>query len=202
MDRFLCEFRAADPGDAPADEPAGNRLVGHAHTFGRVAQIRGGFERVHPEAFDRALRERQDVVLVVNHDGLPLGRTSSGTLRLGVDEQGLTIDNDLPDTTLARDVRELMARGDLVSMSFGFIPRADSIDTVEGRQIRTITDLDLFDVSIVTSPAYSDTDVSLRSMDSLPPLDIAPETPGSDAGSSLPVRLIRATARLTIGNNK
>lgn len=197
MDRFLCEFRAADPGDTQPGESAGNRLVGHAHTFGRVAQIRGEFERVHPNAFNRALTEGQDVVLVVNHDGLPLGRTSAGTLRLGVDERGLTIDNDLPDTTLARDVRELMRRGDLRSMSFGFIPTADTYDEVDGRQIRTITDLDLFDVSIVTSPAYTDTDVSLRSMDSYP----LPEPALAPTAPQLPVRLIRAKARLLIGRN-
>ncbi len=158
MDRscFVAEFRGA------VQE---NRVVGHAAVFGQLAQIRGGLERVDPAAFNRALNEKHDVVLLFNHDGLPLGRTSSGTLRLGIDENGLTVDNDLPDTQLGHDVRALMARGDLRAMSFGFIPTADRFDEVEGKHVRTITDLDLFDVSIVTNPAYSGTDVALRSMD-------------------------------------
>jgi hypothetical protein len=196
MDRFHCEFRAAG-------QDAG-RISGHAHVFGRVAQIRGGFERVSPAAFNRALAERQDVVLLVNHEGLPLGRTTSGTLRLSVDERGLTIDNDLPDTTLARDVRELMGRGDLRSMSFGFIPTDGVLEEVEGRQIRTITDLDLFDVSIVTHPAYAGTEVALRSFDSLPPIvPAAPETPDLTSGQLLrPRRVIAARSRLEIGRTK
>lgn len=157
MQRFHCEFRAADGG--------GDRVTGHAAVFGQVAQIRGGLEGVGLPAFTRALAERHDVALLVNHEGLPLGRTSSGTLRLGVDERGLAIDNDLPDTQLGRDVRTLLARGDLRSMSFGFIPRAHELTNVQGRTVRMITDLDLFDVSIVTYPAYSGTDVVLRALD-------------------------------------
>lgn len=191
MDRFLCEFRAAG-------QDAG-RISGHAHVFGRVASIRGGLERVSPVAFNRALAERQDVVLVVNHEGLPLGRTASGTLRLGVDERGLTIDNDLPDTTLARDVRELMARGDLRSMSFGFIPRDGVLEEVEGRQVRTITDLDLFDVSIVTHPAYAGTEVALRAIEHFPIAPAADPEP-EPAATQFPVRLFRALARIQNGN--
>jgi HK97 family phage prohead protease len=173
MDRFFvddAEFRAA--------VPEGNRVAGHASVFGQVAQIRGGFERIDPAAFDRALREGQEVVLLVNHEGLPLGTTASGTLRLGTDKRGLTVDADLPETTLGQDVRVLLAAGLLRKMSFGFIPKADRIDVVRGRQVRTITDVDLFDVSIVTVPAYSGTDVALRSMDfdSLPELEPDPPT--------------------------
>ncbi len=170
MDRFFAdaEFRAATE--------SGGAIRGHASVFGQVAQIRGGFERIDPAAFDRALREGQEVVLLANHEGLPLGSTAASTLRLGTDRRGLTVDADLPDTTLGRDVAVLLARGDLRKMSFGFIPRGDRIDVVRGRQVRTITDVDLFDVSIVTTPAYTGTDVALRSMDfdALPELEVEP----------------------------
>lgn len=186
MDRLFAEaeFRAATE--------SGTSIRGHASVFGQLAQVRGGFERIDPAAFDRALSEGHEVVLLANHEGLPLGSTAGGTLRLGTDRRGLTVDADLPDTTLGRDVAVLLARGDLRKMSFGFIPKADRVDTVRGRQVRTITDVDLFDVSIVTMPAYSGTDVALRSID----LDSLPEveTPGDAPDSITPEPSARAQA--------
>lgn len=155
--RFGMEFRAAD-------ESGSGRLVGHASVFGQVAEVRGGYERIAPEAFDRALAEKHDVALLVNHDGLPLARTTSGTLRLGKDAEGLTVDADMADTTLGRDVRLLMERGDLKSMSFGFVPTAHRFVNVDGYQVREYTDLDLFDVSVVTHPAYDQATAQLRAL--------------------------------------
>lgn len=143
------------------------RLVGHAAVFDQTTTI-GGFapftEDVSSRAFDRVLRERQDTALLVNHDGMPLARTVSGTLRLGTDARGLTIDADLADTSLGRDVRTLLERGDLSQMSFGFTVAADEWrDGDDGRPHRTIVEVDrLFDVSVVTFPAYAGTDVALR----------------------------------------
>ncbi len=141
-------------------------MFGHASVFNQPTYISPevGHEQIAPEAFTRALAEEQDVPLLVNHDGLPLARTSSGTLRLGLDETGLTTDADLADTSLGRDVRTLMERGDLTKMSFGFVVRAATMDDIDGVQVRTIRDVDLYDVSIVTLPAYAGTDVSLRNL--------------------------------------
>ena len=141
----------------------GNRLIGHPSVFNQRARIKDFWEEVAPGTFDRALREQHDVVCLANHDGLPLGRTTAGTLRLGTDADGLTLDNDLPDTTLGRDVRELVRRGDLRSMSFGFQVTDEAWSVLEdGSQLRTIRDVDLFDVSVVTFPAYAGTDLALR----------------------------------------
>lgn len=147
------------------------RLVGHASVFDQETRIRDWFERVSPRAFDRVLRERQDTVLQVNHDGLPLARTTSGTLRLGKDSTGLTIDADLADTSLGRDVRTLVERGDLASMSFGFTVFEDAWSVrKDGAQLRSIEELErLYDVSVVTFPAYAGTDVALRSEFPTPP---------------------------------
>lgn len=180
VQRYVCEFRAL--------EGEGTGVRGHASVFGQVARIRSGYEQIAPEAFNRALAEKHPVLLLVNHEGLPLASTENGTLRLDTDSVGLTVDADIADTQLGRDVRSLLARGDLRSMSFGFIPKADRIDSVNGHQVRTITDLDLFDVSIVGMPAYAGTDVALRQFD---PAD-AP---------ALPARLIRARARLLLQEN-
>lgn len=154
MDRFTAEFRA---------DIQGNKLVGHASVFGQRAQVRDFHEEVDPAAFTRALAENQDVVLLANHEGLPLARTTSGTLRLSTDRQGLRTEADLPDTSLGRDVRELTRRGDLRAMSFGFIVKDDDwSDLEDGTQLRVIRDVDLFDVSVVTFPAYAGTDLALR----------------------------------------
>lgn len=156
MNRLVCELRSA--------EVAGNTLSGHAAVYGQTAQIRGGYEALAPGVFDEALK-RDDVAALVNHDpSMLLGRTSSGTLRLAADDAGLAFEVDLPDTSYGRDVRELVGRGDLAGMSFGFIPGRDTLGHApDGKQLRTHTSVaKLLDVSVVTYPAYDGTDVTLR----------------------------------------
>ena len=155
--RFHAELRAA--------AVDGNRLAGHAAVFGQVAPIRGGYEAIGPGAFDEVLARGDDVVALRDHNpALLLGRTKSGTLRLGVDGDGLAFEVDLPDTAYARDVRELVARGDLAGASFGFLPGKDELGrTPDGKQLRTHTSVSrLLDVSVVALPAYDGTDVMLR----------------------------------------
>lgn len=177
MKSWLIELRSSIEGDT---------LVGHAAVFGQYADVRTHLETLSPNAFDRALRERQDVRLTVGHDqNSVLARTKSGTLDLSVDAKGLLVRAQLPDTTLGRDLRTSIARGDLDGMSFAFVPRRDSWSTRDGRQVNTILDLDLHDVSVVGVPAYPGTDVHLRSLDSC-------DRPGP------PARLTRARARLLL----
>ena len=159
----------------PADKGVA-RIVGHAAVFNSqtvLAVAPDGTEYrevIAPTAFDRAIRDRQDVRALIDHDqSKVIGRTSSGTLTLAVDEVGLVATVVPPDTTYARDLQVSLARGDISGMSFGFTI-ADGGETFERSTIdgkpyilRTITDLDLSDVSVVTYPAYADTDVSLRS---------------------------------------
>lgn len=158
-ERFLAEFRAVLDG---------NRLVGHAAVFGQTAQVAGGYERLAASAFDAALAdEGTDVRALVNHNPtMVLGRQSAGTLRLGTDAEGLRFEIDLPDTSYARDLRELVARGDVTGASFGFVPGDDAISRApDGKQLRTHTSVaKLLDVSPVTWPAYDGTQVSLRNI--------------------------------------
>jgi len=157
--RFHAELRAADV--------SGNTLAGHANVFGQHAEMRGGWETMAPHAFDRALK-RDNVYALVNHNpSLVLGSTGAGTLQLRTDDTGLAFEVELPDTSYARDLRELVARGDLAGCSFGFLPGpADVTSAPDGRQLRTYQDVRrLLDVSVVTYPAYEGTDVSLRSVE-------------------------------------
>jgi len=176
----------------------GNRLAGHAAVFGQETFISGWdfYEVISSRAFDRVLKEDQDVVLQVDHQGMPIARTKAGTLRLGKDSTGLTIDAEIADTSLGRDVRELVGTGVLSSMSFGFTVAVDAWSRrKDGGQLRSVEEVGrLYDVSVVTFPAYAGTDVSLRSR-----LGDAPKIPARDTARGQ-AALIRA--RSLIGGNR
>lgn len=145
-------------------------LVGYAAKYDSWSEDLGGFkERIQPGAFDKALKEEHDVRALVNHDSnLVLGRTKAGTLRLKADDVGLRMEVDLPDTQAARDLATSVQRGDIDQMSFGFMVGAGgSLWDLEADPVeRTITEVDrLLDVSVVTFPAYPQTEVALRALD-------------------------------------
>lgn len=147
----------------------GSRFTGHAATFTRYAYMDptrfGWWEEMAKGAFDRAISEDQDVRFLVNHDpNTVLARTASGTMTLGTDKRGLTVNADLADTGTGRDLRILLQRGDVSQMSIAFDVKHDEWkDQKDGSSLRIIHDLDLWDVSAVTYPANPDTDASLRS---------------------------------------
>lgn len=144
---------------------AGGRTIrGYAALFDSLSEDLGGFrEKIAPGAFARALREKQDVRALFNHDGnLILGRTKAGTLRMKEDRHGLAVEIDLPDSVLGKDLYASIERGDVSQMSFAFRMVKDQWDIVEGQHIRTLLECDLFDVSPVVFPAYSDTVIGVR----------------------------------------
>lgn len=140
-------------------------IKGHAAVFNKWANVYGFKERIVPGAFDRAIKE-DDVRALFNHDpNYVLGRTASGTLRLSVDNRGLVYEIDPPDTQWADDLVESMRRGDISQSSFGFIVTKESWEFKGDGKMdeRTIEEVELFDVSPVTYPAYPQTDVKVRS---------------------------------------
>jgi len=143
-------------------------LVGYASVFNSLSEDLGGFkERIHPQAFNRSLGSGFDVRALVNHDTtLVLGRRSNNTLQLTVDTKGLKVSIAPPKTSYANDLLELVSRGDVSQMSFGFIiaPGGEAWSNEDGLKVRTVTDLDLLEVSVVSIPAYSDTTVALRNL--------------------------------------
>lgn len=137
----------------------------------------GGFtEQFAPSAFDRVLnrsrndpRGRVDVVGLFNHDdNLVLSRTTNSSLTLSKETAGLGYEmRNLPDTQTARDVVSLLRAGLLYGSSFGFIVSEKGqhwTEDTKGNPVRTITDADLFDVSVVTWPAYPASSAGLRSL--------------------------------------
>jgi HK97 family phage prohead protease len=119
-------------------------------------------ETIARGAFTKALQENDDVRLLVNHDGIPLARTKSGTLVLSEDENGLRCEAQLDQSSpLVQTIRSAMRRGDLDQMSFAFavVRQEWSQDYTQ----RTINECRLFDVSVVTYPASPSTTADLRS---------------------------------------
>lgn len=141
-------------------------LVGHAAVFNSLSQELWGFrEKIAPGAFKRTIDEGADVRALLNHDpNYVLGRTVAKTLVLSEDDRGLRVDITPPNTQWAKDLIETVSRGDISQMSFGFIVRKEQWEENEDQNIRTLLDVDLFDVSPVTFPAYPATDIQARSI--------------------------------------
>lgn len=141
------------------------RLTGHAAVFNKLSEELWGFrERIKPGAFAKTLGN--DVRALWNHDANHvLGRTTAKTLTLREDEVGLAVEILLPDTQTGRDLAVSIERGDVSQMSFAFRTITDRWNTENGETIRTLEEVELFDVSPVTFPAYPDTDVAVRSLE-------------------------------------
>jgi HK97 family phage prohead protease len=152
---------------APAE--GGVRPIGgYAAVFNSDANIGGYFvERIAPGAFANAIG-RDDVRCLFNHDDhYVLGRSASGTLRLSEDDRGLAYEADPPDASWARDLVASIERGDISQSSFAFRATREEWDETGPLPIRTILEVQLFDVSPVTYPAYDDTEVGVRAKDLL-----------------------------------
>lgn len=159
------ERRGGVPAEIRAEED-GIRVSGYAAVFGQEVDIAGMFrEVIEPGAFAKAIK-RDDVPFLVNHGGLPLARTRSKTLRLTEDDHGLRMETvlDAEDPDVKAIVGK-MKRGDLDKMSFAFRATVQEWDDTVEPPLRTIKEAELFDVSIVTTPAYDGTEIGLRSLD-------------------------------------
>jgi HK97 family phage prohead protease len=147
-------------------EQNGNTIRGYAAVYNSDSEWMGGFyEQIERGAFDDVMND--DVRAYFNHDeNLLLGRVSSGTLRIGTDARGLFYEVDLPNTTYANDLAELMKRGDVNQSSFAFLIDADRWEQRDGKTYRIIEKVSrLLDVSPVAQPAYPDATSELKKRD-------------------------------------
>lgn len=150
--------------DLRAMEGASPKIDGYAAVYNSNSEEMGFYdkfvERITPGAFDGVLGN--DVRLLVNHDpNFVLARTKSGTLQLSADAKGLRAQGTPPDTQWARDLMVSMKRGDIDQMSFGFTVADEHVE--KDGAVRVIDRIGrLFDVSVVTFPAYPATTVQAR----------------------------------------
>ena len=169
---FNIEFRGDDD----------SRYVeGYGAVFNSRSVDLGGFtEIIAPGAFDGVI-EKSDVKCYLEHDAqrgiLARSKNGKGSLALDVDEKGLAYAFDAPKTNLGDEVVEGLKRGDYSQSSFAFTVESESWAKEEdGRYLRTINKIgQLFDVSIVSSPAYEDTSVACRSLDAFKATEIPEE---------------------------
>lgn len=157
---FRAEVRESDNGAL--------HFEGHASTWDwyTVEDMFGEYEEQFVEgAFSKTLAERDDVVLLINHEGLPLAR-HPGTLDIREDKRGLYTASDLePADPDVQRIKPKMDRGDLSQMSIAF--RAMKQEWNEDYTERRILEARLYDVSIVTSPANPYTSAGIRGIDAL-----------------------------------
>lgn len=155
------------PVEVRAEDDGTVRVVGYAAVFNQEANIGDFFrEKIERGAFDRVIGN-DDTPFLIGHSGLPLARTTSGTLTLSIDERGLKIEStlDANDPDVKRIVPK-MKRGDLNKMSFAFRAGHFEWDDTQVPPLRIIKEIErLYDVSIVTEPAYSGTEIALRSLE-------------------------------------
>ncbi len=146
-----------------ADDGSSVKVSGYAAVFDEVTDIGGWFkEVVRRGAFAPAIARGDDVTFLINHDGLPLSRTTAKTLTVREDERGLYMEStlDASDPDVMRIVPK-MKRGDLTKMSFAFSMAPDGETRwtqtgagEDGEELREIIKVGrLYDVSIVTEPA-------------------------------------------------
>lgn len=152
------EFRVATAED-------GTRTLTGLIPYNSQSVDMGFIEMIAPGAFAGALREDSDCLCLRDHDpAYLLGRVKSKTLTLTDSPEGLRFNCKLPNTTQANDLVESINRGDLDSNSFGFTCLEDKwTSDGQGNVLRTLLEVELFEVSAVSFAAYPASQVAVRS---------------------------------------
>ena len=143
-------------------------LSGYFIKFDEVTELWPGyFEVIKRDGVEKAIKDA-DIRALFNHDdSLVLGRTGNGTVTLGVDDVGL-----FGDIIIIRNDPQAVGayarvqRGDVVGCSFGFMPiKINTEERDDGSYLDTILELEIFEVSPCTFPAYPQTEIAARQKD-------------------------------------
>ena len=166
-DRTIRQVRSVASSFETRSDDTGMYIEGYFSVFNSNYEIYPGCtESVAPGAFSNTLGG--DIKALCDHDTrLVLGRNKAGTLELREDSHGLwgriTIN---PNDSDAVNLYERVKRGDVDQCSFGFDIREEEADFRDDGSVHfTIRDVELFEVSVVTFPAYAETSVSARKQD-------------------------------------
>jgi HK97 family phage prohead protease len=178
--RSVVSIESRSDSDKAGEASAEKVLTGYAAVFDSNSEpIMGMFtERIQRGAFKNVLSKNPDVRLLVNHAGLPFARTTNDTLKISEEPRGLAYRAVLANTPEADSLHELVSRGDVDQNSFAFrvarggdvweCPCGDPLGMdcrcTASQVVRTITEVsDLYELSVVTFPAYSSTSVTIGS---------------------------------------
>lgn len=192
------EVRSYQSGLRSSDPEGGRTVTGYAALFNSTTHLGGKvYERIAPGAFKKALT-RSDIKLLKNHkESEILGRTGVN-LTVSEDDKGLPVECEFPDTTMGRDCLTEVRMGLIDQMSFAFtIGDETKEERSDGTVLFTITEVrEIYDVSIVTYPAYKDTNVTVsksrqRSRSIIPDI-IQPESPTASTQYDDIMKLVEA----------
>ena len=158
---FTAELRAKKAADGSS------KVCGRAIVFNQLSEDLGGFrEKIAPGALKKTLAERNVKALNDHDSSMVIGSVKSGTLSVAVDENGLTFEATPPDAQWARDMMASIERGDVDACSFGFRTINDDweVQTIDGEEeiVRTVVELELYEISCVAFAAYPQTSATLR----------------------------------------
>ncbi len=164
MNREKRQMRTASTEFATRDDNGALAIEGYFAVFNSNYEIAPGLsESIAPGAFDNTLSG--DIRALINHDTtLVLGRTKANTLQLRVDNHGLWGHIDInPNDTDAMNLYNRVQRGDVDQCSFGFDIISEETDFREDGSIHwTIKEVELYEVSPCTFPAYEETNIAAR----------------------------------------
>ena len=162
------ELRTILSEDIEYREDNDNPIVGgYVVRWDKMSEEMFGFrEKVSRGAFLKSLNEMRVLSFWNHNSDMVLGNTENGSLVLQEDERGLKFDLTLPDTSIGRDARALIKRGDVKGMSFGFRTLREEWDEADPKKvIRTLLEVRLYEVSPTPMPAYPQSSVAARSIE-------------------------------------
>jgi len=151
----------------------GRRVIDGMIPYNQRSEWMGFYEYITPTAFNKTIADGSDVRALWNHDtNMLLGRVKNRSLRLRSEEDGLHIECDLPKTSYAEDVYNLIREGYNNGLSFGFSTIKDEWgeEEIDGRNVPVchLIEVRLYEVSFCVSfPAYEGTDSEARNIRSI-----------------------------------
>lgn len=153
-------------------------VSGYVNKPGNLSEVLGTAkkfrEKIAPGAFKRAIENRsKDIDFLVEHDAKQvLASTRNESLTLRESEEGLYMEAKISPTSYGKDYYQLISDGLIRNMSFGFSALKDSWQQVGGMMIRTIEELELFEISAVRNPAYSQSSLAARDINLIEEIDV------------------------------
>lgn len=153
-------------------------VSGYVNKPGQLSQLLGSVkkfkERIKPGAFRQAIENRQNEIdFLAEHDSKRmLASTRNNSLTLREDEDGVYMEARISDTSYGRDYFTLIADKLISSMSFGFRSLKDSWTVENGVNVRTVEQLELYEVSAVKEPAYLQSSISARNIELVEEIEV------------------------------
>ena len=151
-----------------ASASADSRTISGLIPYNSLSAYMGFYEKLQPGCFSKSLSEQSDIRALIEHsDQRLLARTKNGSLKLEDSTEALRFTFEAPNTTEGDDILTMVREGLVSGCSFGMIVMSENYDYEDGKEVRTIIEARLLEISLVLSePAYPDTVVYTRSLSS------------------------------------